>query len=199
MASPSSTLKRQHQRLLHCAAHHKNTLLARLISEHAGKSILVITADNASAVSPHEDVTVLTDATLDEAEGKTFELLISFDLPETPQDYMLRLSKTNGLALVLLGEEDRPHLYGIETLLGRTIIQESIPEFAPESETKKQTRPKAHKKSFADKRNQKNDGKKPYGKADAKNAKKPSVKGKKKPMLRLKAGTYKPTEAKKSD
>lgn len=194
MALTPVALKRRNHRLLHCASKQKNALLARLIREHTGKNILVITAGDASAVSPHENVTVLTDATLDEAEGRTFELLISFDLPETPQDYMLRLGKTSGLALILLDEEDRPRLYGIETLLGRTIIQENVPEFAPKAEDEVKKRPK-HRSEAKGK-----GGKKPYAdkrKFDGE-GKNPSVKGKKKPILRLKAGTYKPTEAKKA-
>lgn len=139
MALPPVARKRRNHRLLHCAAEHKNTLLARLIAEHEGKRILVLSAGDPQDISAAASVTVVADAALDTVENGTFELLISFDLPETPQVYIDRLAKTSELALILFGLEDRPHLYGIETLLGRIIIQENLPEFAPVAPSKPKT------------------------------------------------------------
>lgn len=292
MALPPVALKRRNHRLLHCTAPQKNSLLARLVSEHESKRILVITAGDPDYVTLPENVTLLTDATLGEAENGAFDLLISFDLPETPQAYLDRLEKAAELALILLGEADRPHLYGIETRLGRTIIQESIPEFAPQAAqppkavrkpaaqrrddpkgkmpprsdaprekrdvkaggkrpakrpdgTKPQPKrvPKASgasrylgkdengKPIFSDKPvNREDGGKKPYGKPDASGkgkpaynrdkkpydkkksdsrdldrpalkseAKRPEKEGQKRPMRRIKASEYTPSEAKKPD
>lgn len=145
----SSTIKRQNHRIHPCNASRKNELLSHLITQHSGKNILVITARNPEAISIPEarNITLLSDAALAQSPELTCDVLISYDLPEKAIVYMSRFARAREHALILLGAEDQKFLYGIETLLGRTIIQESISGFEPDFgiavEQKKQRRSKS--------------------------------------------------------
>ena len=130
----SSTIKRQNHRLHPCDASRKNELLNHLIALYPSKSILVVTAHDSKAIDIGEngDVTVITDAELPTAPTRRYNLLISYDLPSKALVYMTRLSQTDETALALLCPEDQKFLYPIETLLGRTIIQEPLAGFEPD-------------------------------------------------------------------
>ena len=129
----SLSIKRQNHRIHPCNASRKNELLIHLIAQHKGKKILVITAGEPSAVTVEDaDITVVGDEQLSGSADLTCDVLISYDLPEKALVYMTRLSRAREHALILLDAEDQKRLYGIETLLGRTIIQENIPGFEPD-------------------------------------------------------------------
>ncbi|WP_345969504.1 MULTISPECIES: hypothetical protein [Sulfurimonas] len=147
MAIPSVAFKRQNHRLLLCEESRKNELLAQLLEENADRKISVVTAGDTGAISVPETVTVLSDDAVEGAEA--CDLLISYDLPEVPQRYLDRMALAREGALVLLGEEDRPRLMGIEMLLGRAISQERPEGFAPEEAPKPVQRPKRYKKPSA--------------------------------------------------
>jgi len=131
MAIPPVALKRANHRLLLCADARKNALLEHVVAAHPGKNILVVTAGDTDTLIAPEGVTVTTDATFSELGDTPCELLISYDLPENPLLYMLRLARAGETALTLFGESDHKQLLAIETLLGRAITQEQLPEFAP--------------------------------------------------------------------
>ena len=78
-----------------------------------------------------------------------YDLVISYDIPESAIAYMTRLAQAKQFALALLDPAEQPRLYPIETLLGRTILQETLPEFAPEAPaaaSKSFKKPKGHKR-----------------------------------------------------
>jgi len=60
--------------------------------------------------------------------------VVNFELPNVPEDYVHRIGRTGragaeGIAISLVGPEERSHLAGIERLLGRHIPSETIPGF----------------------------------------------------------------------
>lgn len=130
----SSTLKRQNHRIHPCNAARKNDLLNHLISLYSGKSILIITSGDPSSIvlSQTQNVTLMSDETLSQNNELTCDVLISYDLPDKAITYMSRFARAREYALILLGNEDQKFLYPIETLLGRTVIQETISGFEPD-------------------------------------------------------------------
>jgi superfamily II DNA/RNA helicase len=140
MHIPPVALTRQHHRLLLCMDEKKQDLLAKLIHENEGKRIAVVFADDTDRVYVPENVTVLTDDALSE---ETFELLISYDLPADPAQYLSRLALANETALTIFGETDQKNLLGIETLIGRAISQERPEEYAPELPPQPKPKPRA--------------------------------------------------------
>lgn len=166
-----SSIKRQNHRLHPCPKEQKSALLTHLITMYPNHSILIITKDESTEipVSKSTGITVLTDAQLSETPEQKAEILISYDLPEKALTYIARLSRATKAALVIADAYDEKLLYNIETLLGRTIIQEVIEGFVPDfglSEEKKIKAEKEAKKEFY--RNQKAEGKKskaPYNKS----------------------------------
>lgn len=128
----SSPLKRQNHRIHPCAAARKNALLAHLIAHYADKAILVVTSGSASGIEieSYPNVTLAADADL--TPEQTCDVLISYDLPDKALIYMTRIARAGEYALILLGSDDQRFLYPIETLLGRTILQEPISGFEPD-------------------------------------------------------------------
>jgi hypothetical protein len=134
MPSATPALKRQNHRIHPCNTARKNTLLTHLINEYAGKSILIVTANDPTAISVPEDknITLTSDELLAQMGELTCDILISYDLPDKAIVYMSRFARAREYALILLGAEDQKFLYAIETLLGRTITQEAISGFEPD-------------------------------------------------------------------
>jgi chemotaxis protein histidine kinase CheA len=132
MHIPPVALKRKNHRLLLCTAARKHDLLAKLIEAHEGKRIAVAVSGDAETLTVPETVIVLVDETPNDGNAETFDLLISFDLPAAPAQYMARLALAGDTALTLLDEADQAHLLAVETLLGRAIPQERPEGFAPE-------------------------------------------------------------------
>lgn len=127
----SLTIKRQNHRIHPCDAARKNELLSYLATRYNNKKILVVTEGSTQAVVlPNTaNITLTDDAAL--ASSGEYDLLISYDLPEKALVYMARIAKAREFALVLMDAEEQKRLYPIETLLGRTIIQEVIEGFEP--------------------------------------------------------------------
>ncbi len=143
MPSPIQLVKRQNHRVHLCSPERKDELLDLLLECNAELSILVATTNDAEAIRNKvgsEHVTVLSDAELLECELK-YDLLVSYDLPESPRLYADRLAHAKTHALVLLDPNEQKLLYPIETLLGRTLMKEPISGFEPAS-VKIQTRSK---------------------------------------------------------
>ncbi len=64
--------------------------------------------------------------------------VINFDLPMVAEDYIHRIGRTGragakGVAISLVGPEDRPKLASIERLTGQKIRRETIPGLGPQS------------------------------------------------------------------
>ncbi|MFA5215562.1 hypothetical protein [Sulfuricurvum sp.] len=134
MPSATPALKRQNHRIHPCNSARKNALLTHLINEYAGKSILIVTANDPTTISVPEDknITLTSDELLAQMGELTCDILISYDLPDKAIVYMSRFARAREYALILLGAEDQKFLYAIETLLGRTITQEAISGFEPD-------------------------------------------------------------------
>jgi len=129
-----SEIQRKNHRIHPCNTERKNELLNFLLPQYADKKILILTAQNPKNIQITEsaNVTIATDDELIASEKSTYDVLISYDLPEKAILYMTRFAHAREIALVLLGAEDQKNLYGIETLLGRTIIQEPVAGFEPD-------------------------------------------------------------------
>jgi len=129
MSSTPSTLKRHNHRIHPCKTEQKQELLELLISKNSDKTILVITANDSEVISKAENVTLLNDDDLAKLPDLTCELLISYNLPQKAIVYMSRIARTTSHALILLDPAEQSLVYPIETLLGRTLMQENIEGF----------------------------------------------------------------------
>ncbi len=127
-----SSVKRQNHRVHPCTTNRKNELLDFLITQNESLTILVVTANSPEAIeitSENDNVTIISDTNLAESPEITCNLLISYDLPQDADAYIVRLSRAQDKALILLNEDERQLLYPIERVLGRTLIQEQIAGF----------------------------------------------------------------------
>lgn len=140
MHIPPVALKRKQHRLLLCTDANKKDLLAKLIHENEGRRIAVVASDDTDNLYIPENVTLLMDDALSE---ETYDLLISYDLPADPAHYFARLALAGNEALALMGETDQKNLLAIELLLGRTISQERLEEYAPELPPQPKPKPRA--------------------------------------------------------
>lgn len=128
MTTPPITFKRKHHQLLLCADARKVDLLAELIAEHESRRIAVVVSDKDERVYVPDTAVLLFDDALGD---DSFDLLISYDLPDDPQQYVARLALAEETALTLMGESDREKLLAIETLLGRALPQDRPAGYSP--------------------------------------------------------------------
>jgi superfamily II DNA/RNA helicase len=155
-----TSIKRQNHRAHPCKSERKNELLNILLTSNADSSILVVTANDPSLIQnsiSSDNVVIISDTALAEKPELLVDLLISYDLPLAAEDYITRLSHTKTHALILLDESEQKDLYPIETLVGRTVIQEVIIGFEPDKivkEAEKTFKPREFKRD--DKPRQKN-------------------------------------------
>lgn len=175
MSSTTPALKRHNHRVHPCQAEKKDELLKLLIQKNAQINILVVTSGDKEKIQNtqnSENVTVVSDEDLLNSPELKAELIISYDLPDKAIIYMARIAHTTSHALILLDENEEKLLYPIETLIGRTIMQESIEGFGPvavvkEEVAKKEYKPKDEKKEYKSKSDYKGDkphSKKPFNK-----------------------------------
>ncbi len=135
MASPVLTIKRQNHRLHPCESERKPELLKYLLARNDALKILVAASefpeDLHEAIAA-DNVTVITDDDLESIAEARYDMLISFDLPESAVGYIRRLTLAKTYAVVLLEPTQQKRLYPIETFLGRTLREEIIGDFAPQ-------------------------------------------------------------------
>jgi superfamily II DNA/RNA helicase len=79
---------------------------------------------------------VATDVAARGLDIKGISHVINFDLPMVAEDYIHRIGRTGragatGIAITLVGPEDRSKLFGIERLTGRKLDREIIPGLEP--------------------------------------------------------------------
>lgn len=127
----SSAILRKNHRIHPCDTTKKMDLLTHLVAQYPDKKILVISTTSLGKLELSKNITIIRDNDLDSSNKNRFDILISYDLPEKAITYMTRLAQAREMAFILLGNDDQKYLYGIETLLGRTIIQETIAGFEP--------------------------------------------------------------------
>ncbi len=121
MALPPISIKRHNHRVYFCTSERKNELLDVLIASHSSMSIAIVTT---LALELPEHITVAAEIT------SAFDLIIVYDLPQDSEAYINRLSFANQFVFMLLAPEEQNVLYPIETILGRTLVQERLEGFA---------------------------------------------------------------------
>ncbi len=134
MPSFKFPLKRQNHRVHPCKAEKKLELLSKLIDKNADKSIVVLTCNDTNTIISalkNENIAVFNDSELSQNVTKKYDLLISFDLPQSVKLYMLRILHVESEALILLDPSEQHILYPIETVLKRVILQEIVEGFDP--------------------------------------------------------------------
>ena len=155
-----SSIKRHKHRIHPCLAERKAELLKHLLTCNDTSSILIVTSQNPEDIQKlidDKDIIVTDDASLVDFPELSRDMLISYDLPQKPEDYLARISHATTHALILLDSTEQNSLYPIETLLGRTLMQEVIKGFEIEDTNAKRDerqneRPKRNDKRFDDKR-----------------------------------------------
>lgn len=139
------TIKHNKHRIHPCPSDKKLSLLDMLIGQNSSLKIVVVTANETKAIKEAvaaRNVTVLNDEELTALPELACELIISYELPQTAQLYISRLTKSTDSAIVLLDISEQKELYPIETLLGRVIKQEIIAGFEYEEQQKMKIAPK---------------------------------------------------------
>ncbi|PHQ90211.1 MAG: hypothetical protein COB42_05525 [Sulfurimonas sp.] len=127
-----STLKRHNHRIHPCKNEKKEELLGILLEKNLGKKIIVVGSEKLELSLSQENVSFVSDKELYNTPELRCELLISFDLPQQAVVYMSRITKSDSHALILLDPAQEKLLHPIETLNGRTIMQEAIEGFSEE-------------------------------------------------------------------
>ncbi|PHQ90786.1 MAG: hypothetical protein COB42_04615 [Sulfurimonas sp.] len=127
-----STLKRHNHRVHPCKNEKKEELLVLLLEKNLGKKIIVVKSEKLELSFAQENVSFVSDKELYNTPELRCELLISFDLPQQAVVYMSRITKSDSHALILLDPAQEKLLHPIETLNGRTIMQEAIEGFSEE-------------------------------------------------------------------
>lgn len=136
MSVDTIIIKRHNHRVHPCDRNQKLALLKHLIALHADKEILILSAQDISALDEQLDadnVTLKSDAELLENPKVKCDMIISLDLSSDPESYVKRLNQTNTYALLLADDKDQQELYKIETLMKRTLTKEVIENFEPVS------------------------------------------------------------------
>ncbi|MCW8894549.1 hypothetical protein [Sulfurimonas sp.] len=138
MSAKQITIKHNKHLVHPCPIDKKLSLLNLLITKYSDKQILVVRANSLDVIKEavsEENVTILSDGELKDLT-KSFEILISYDLPATPALYINRLFCATEMALILLDAKEQKKLYPIETVLKRVIKQEIIEGFEYEEDQK---------------------------------------------------------------
>ncbi len=159
MSAKQITIKHNKHYVHPCPIEKKLSLLNLLISKYSDMEILVVRANSLDVIKEAvtaDNVTILSDDELKDST-KSYELLISYDLPATPALYINRLFCATEMALILLDAKEQKKLYPIETVLKRVIKQEIIEGFEYEEDQKlkvaptKPTREYEFKKEYEEK------------------------------------------------
>lgn len=150
-----SSIKRHNHRVHACEKSRKQELLQHLITLYAGKSILVVSAANTTTTQIEDkNLTLSNDEELAKMDKRQWDVLISFDLPKIPQNYLARLEHTNEIALIMIDANEQTLLYPIETLVGKNLPREVIPGFEIKAAPAKPEayRPAPHRPTASQKR-----------------------------------------------
>ena len=140
MSNPTSTLKRHNHRVHPCKDDKKEELLKLLLEKNSDKKIIVVSSTKTDLSTEQENVTIVSDEELIANKELTCTMMISYDLPSKASKYMDRIARTDTFALILVNPSEERVIHPIETLIGRTIMQENIEGFSEIIE-KKQAQP----------------------------------------------------------
>lgn len=106
------------------------------------------------------DVLIGTDVLSRGIDVEGIDLVVNFDVPQDPEDYVHRIGRTaraasTGTAITFVNAKDKRRLANIEKLIERQIEVIPLPEFlgeGPKDEAEFQSKPKKKKKAFRSKR-----------------------------------------------
>jgi len=133
MSMHSITIKPNNHRIYQCPLAKKTALINDLINQNSSHSIIVMTSGDTTEIQEalqNKKIQVVTDKELVANKDLSCEFLISYDLPIKAIVYMARVSKATQKAFLLLDQSEQKELHAVETLLGRAIKQEILPEYA---------------------------------------------------------------------
>jgi len=169
MSLSTRSVKRQNHRVHPCSLKQKSLLLKSLLEKYKDFSLLIVKSDSTEELADitNENVTILSDKELADSTDLQCDILISYNLPENEEDYMVRLSRAKSEALILLDPNEQKQLHSIERLIGRSLIQEIISGFEPAKTLAEQKRDMKNKR-YNDTKSKKSkpyNEKKPYDKA----------------------------------
>ncbi|MDD2356692.1 MAG: hypothetical protein PHX13_02125 [Thiovulaceae bacterium] len=128
----SATIKRHNHRVIPCNTQRKIELINFLINNNSQLEIVIVSKEsinNFKDISLNEKVRITTDAQFNNDITSEFDMLLNYDLPENPQEYLKRLELAKTYSFVLLDPVDHAELYPIETTLGRVLVQEPLKAF----------------------------------------------------------------------
>jgi len=149
LSSNNLTIKPNNHRVYQCPFGKKIELLNLLVKENAGKSIVVVTAQESKIVEEgldNKEIQVIEDKNLIKDKALRSQIIIGFEMPIKNIVYMARASKATENSFMLLDASEQKDLHFIEMLLGRAIKQEKREGFEyPVVE--KEEKPKAKKLS----------------------------------------------------
>ncbi len=157
MSTHEITIKRQYHRAHPCSKDKKTELLQLLIERNEKSTVLVVTSKDEQELKNaiiSENVTVVSDSELPESSETKYDVLISYDVPDSADIYMKRLTFAKIQALLLLSKDEQQKLYPIETVLKRTLLQEIITGFdqevvvAPEKKVRRRDEDKRDSKAY---------------------------------------------------
>lgn len=148
MSSTHPTIKRYNHRMHPCTTSQKQDLLKHLVNFYKDKSILVISDAN-TKVTEIEDknMTLCDDDALRDMGMRKWDVVISFDLPKDPHEYLKRPPFANIMALIIADEKEQGGLFLIETLLGKNLTRETIEGFGEALVETKKERPREQEDS----------------------------------------------------
>jgi len=148
-----SSIKRHNHKVHPCEASTKENLLKHLISFYENKQILVLSKANTTTTEiENRNLTLSNDAELSKMGDRKWDVLISFDLPASADEYMKRLAFTNTMALLLVTAKEESLLYPIETILGKNLPREIVPGFEIKKVAAKEFKP--HRPTQSQQRNE---------------------------------------------
>ena len=130
MSSQTPALKRHNHRVHPCKDEKKESLLKLLLSQNSDKNIIVATSIKSELTTEQKNVSILSDEELIATPDAQCEMLISYDLPSKAIKYMARIAHTSTYALILVNPSEEKLLHPIETLIGRTLMQELVEGFS---------------------------------------------------------------------
>lgn len=170
--SSTYSIKRHNHKVHPCEAFTKENLLKHLISFYENKTILVLSKANTTTTEIEDkNLTLSNDAELSKMNDRKWDVLISFDLPKSAEEYMKRLPFTKTMALLLVTAKEESLLYPIETILGKNLPREMVPGFEVRKvETKvfKEHRPtQSQKRSEEEEKAKEREKKERYAKEDS--------------------------------
>lgn len=150
MSKQTISIRPNNHRVHPCQSAQKLALINVLISKNEDKKITLISTDANAMLQENikaENVSILSDKEFITNQDLSCELLISYDLADSPQIYIARVSKATKMALVLLDPSESQKLYDVETLLGRVLKNEIVEGFEPK--VQKQEKPRTSTKKMS--------------------------------------------------